>query len=839
MKRIKRGLHVCSFIPRQVGLHLIDVMIDEMLLPECPYECIVSDAGSVRARGDALTRAQRGKTARFEVSLNDTERGELDVVVSDSRGRPLPVRCYKQHDDSYWVEFTPENIGVHQIEITFADAPVVGSPFKCIVVDPRKVFMKGINEPFIIKQPALITVNRQLAGSGDLTVELIDPSDEPVRLDMQTTADGDDIFEFTPTKIGQYKLSTKLAGFLVNGTPHTLTVEEYGKPILRGSAMEHPVEVDRPTSIIFDAKNLKGNLKIDVRGPKKAKVRHTANKNPDGTTEISFTPTEVGRYLVNIEHNNRTISGSPFEIEVVDPRKVVVNDHLADEDGIYQFAVQQRNVIDVDATAAGSGKLRAEVRDWDGKSVSGCDVESLGYGKYRVAYYPHQPGKYGIYLYWSDIAVQKAQPLHVVAEGEQPSTSRIIPLTNTAMATSHNTVRSRPEDRSTYEGNEMDYLRVILRGEGLTRAANNEQAEFIIDGSDVSRDGQVSSSLFGQKADIPVRLTHLGNNVYKAIYTPLIPGVYELQVLWNGHHVRGSPCRVQVDLHSSAAEAIIIDANTLKMGIVNEDVKTIIDTRKAGPGQLSAQCMGPTKLAYCELYDLQDGTYTLSVRPSEIGKHTLVVKYSDEQVPGSPFTFNVSYPPDASKVRVYGPGIEHGILSTFKSNFIVETKGAGAGQLTVRVRGPKGAFNVEMQREKKQERTIHCKYEPKEPGDYQVEIKWHGEHVPGSPFLVMIVDTEQELQRFLCGDAPSPQPATPFIPPGWIGTPPPPPLFLGVPPPRGPFLQPHSAVLPLPSPTIQGAPVTVPHGSLLPYGAVPQPPHTMRTAIRPRFMSGY
>lgn len=52
------------------------------LKTECPYECIITDVGSVRARGDALTRAQRGKTARFEVSLNDTERGELDVVVS-------------------------------------------------------------------------------------------------------------------------------------------------------------------------------------------------------------------------------------------------------------------------------------------------------------------------------------------------------------------------------------------------------------------------------------------------------------------------------------------------------------------------------------------------------------------------------------------------------------------------------------------------------------------------------------------------------------------------------------------------------------------------------------
>lgn len=83
-----------------------------------------------------------------------------------------------------------------------------------------------------------------------------------------------------------------------------------------------------------------------------------------------------------------------------------------------------------------SGKLRAEVRDWDGKLVSGCDVESLGYGKYRVIYYPHQPGKYGIYLYWSDMAVQKAQPLRVIVEGEQPSTSRAIPFTDTNMTTS-------------------------------------------------------------------------------------------------------------------------------------------------------------------------------------------------------------------------------------------------------------------------------------------------------------------------------------------------------------------------------------------------------------------
>lgn len=68
------------------------------------------------------------------------------------------------------------------------------------------------------------------------------------------------------------------------------------------------------------------------------------------------------------------------------------------------------------------------------------------------------------------------------------------------------------------------------------------------------------------------------------------------------------------------------------------------------------------------------------------------------------FYSNVSF-----QVRVYGPGIEHGVLATFQSRFICDTRGAGAGQLTVRVRGPKGAFRVEMQRESQKDRTILCK----------------------------------------------------------------------------------------------------------------------------------
>lgn len=71
-----------------------------------------------------------------------------------------------------------------------------------------------------------------------------------------------------------------------------------------------------------------------------------------------------------------------------------------------------------------------------------------------------------------------------------------------------------------------------------------------------------------------------------------------------------------------------------------------------------------------------------------------VVVHSGEHVSGSPFNLRVMGAPDASKVRVHGPGIEHGVLATFQSRFLCDTRGAGAGQLTVRVRGPKGTYYI-------------------------------------------------------------------------------------------------------------------------------------------------
>ena len=62
-----------------------------------------------------------------------------------------------------------------------------------------------------------------------------------------------------------------------------------------------------------------------------------------------------------------------------------------------------------------------------------------------------------------------------------------------------------------------------------------------------------------------------------------VSGRYELEVLWAKRAVRGSPFKVEVQA-AGESDHILVDGEALKMGIVNDEVKTTIDTRRAGPG---------------------------------------------------------------------------------------------------------------------------------------------------------------------------------------------------------------------------------------------------------------
>lgn len=718
LQEINTGIYQILYTPKSDIPHKINVYYNGHQAPGCPQMVDIRDPShSIIAHGAGLKAVAYGKNASFLVETGGYgEAKDFDILVSGPNGSPLPVKCYQQKDGSLLVEWTPQQTGSHKVEVIYCGKNISSSPYMCQVFDANSVSLQKIKTTtFSVHEKISFTLSRKDAGFAELDVTVTSPLGRHLPIEVKGTADGEgELIEFTPTVPGKYKIAITYGGIEVPGSPITFIAQEEGSPKVEGTGLTL-AQYGMPASFKVNGKGLWGRPEVHIDGPQ-TEADCGIEEEEDGIFIVTYIPKEVGVFDIKILWNGREVPGSPFHPKVVNPQKVRIIggwESLMDEQHRIALTIGEEKRIPFDVGDAGPGKLKTEIKSPSG--MIDAHIEQIGNHRYHLCFTPMEEGEYYIYIYYSDLPLVKSPFLAFAGE----------------------------------VGSTLDHTRVVLRGHGLTGARVSEEAEFIIDGSEAGP-GSPEVSLSGVKADIPVRLTSLGNNVYKAFYTPSVPGAYLLNVMWSERQVKGCPLKVTV-VTSCDANKVSCSGEGLRGGTVGKEIKAFIDTRRAGPGELTAHCMGPHKVAYCELYDHRDGTFTLYLKPQEGGRHVLTVKYGGEHVPGSPFTLRIAGAPDASKVRVYGPGIEPGVLAIYQSRFICDTRGAGAGQLTVRIRGPKGAFRVEMQRESQKDRTILCKYDPTEPGDYRIEVKWSGEHVPGSPFMVMIFDTQEELNHYLQG----------------------------------------------------------------------------------------
>ncbi|KAH7961849.1 hypothetical protein HPB52_012689 [Rhipicephalus sanguineus] len=709
------GVFKVSYTPKSDLPHKIDVYYNGHQAPGCPQIVEVRDPGhAIIAHGAGLKACELGKTSSFIIETGGYgDAKDFDILVSAPNGSPLPVKCYQQKDGSLLVEWNANTAGSHKVEVLYEGRPIPGSPFLCQIFDASRVILQKVRSTtFAVNEKISFALNRRDAGYSELDVTVTSPLGRHLPIEVKGTADGDgELIEFTPTVPGKYRIAITYGGIEVPGSPITFIAQDGGTPKVTGSGLT-VAQSGVMASFKIDARGIWGRPDVRIDGPD-SEPELTIEEEEEGIYVVSYLPIEIGVFDVHIRWNGKDIPGKRNCIRVSSfyiSGELVI---LMDDEGRIPLTVGQEKKISVDVGDAGPGKLKVEVRGPE--DVVETHLEQTSSHRYRITFTPEEEGDHFIYVYYNDVPHPNS-PFLAHAEPLPPV---------------------------------LDHTRVVLRGHGLTGAKVGMEAEFVIDGSDAGP-GCPEVSLNGVKTDIPVQLVPLGNNTYKALYTPSTPGAYLLNVMWSERQVKGCPLKVMVAA-SCDASRVLCSGDGLRGGTVGKEIKAFIDTRKGGPGELTAHCMGPHKMAHCELYDHRDGTFTLYLKPQEGGRHLLTIKYGGDHIPGSPYTLRIAGAPDASKVRVYGPGIEPGVLAVYQSRFICDTRGAGAGQLTVRIRGPKGAFRVEMQRESQKDRTILCKYDPTEPGDYRIEVKWSGEHVPGSPFMVMIFDTQEELTRFIQG----------------------------------------------------------------------------------------
>ena len=123
----------------------------------------------------------------------------------------------------------------------------------------------------------------------------------------------------------------------------------------------------------------------------------------------------------------------------------------------------------------------------------------------------------------------------------------------------------------------------------------------------------------------------------------------------------------------------------------------------------------------------------VSFVPPQPDVYRLQVKWSDVDIPGSPFKINL-LPPIAEKVEmVTQPPVAPTVGAAVGLDF--DASQAGSGELNATCVGSScGEVPVEVQPVGDDKYKIV--FTPPQPDSYEVSVKWAGEHVKGSPFVI-------------------------------------------------------------------------------------------------------
>lgn len=493
IKEITSGVYNVTFVPLVDRPHYLDVRFNRYHIPGCPQLVEIRDPKqAIIVHGQGLKSCSPNVPTAFLIETGGFAAAkDFDVIITDPKGSPLPVRCYQQQDGSLLAEFVPAHVGAHKIEVSYLDAHVSGSPFVSECFDASKVIMDKIKSTnYSINEKIVFSLTRKDAGYAELDVTVTSPLGRHLPIEVIGTSDGEgELIEFIPTVVGKYKIAITFGGIEVPGSPVTFLVADANFPRVEGLGLKQGF-VNEISNFTIDARGLFGTPEVKVEGVDTA-PKVTLHEEQPGLYKASFVPTEVGVFDVHVTWNGKPVHSSPFHPQIVNLRKIRPIggwENLFNESGKIIMSTMEEKRISFDTAEAGPGKLRVTIKSPDGESREG-NIEQTSATKFRLSMLFKKYGEYLVSLYFAD---------HLL-----PSSPLIC---NVSEATSNS-----------------DGATVVLRGHGLAGARVGEETEFIIDGTDAGA-GEPEVSLTGVKADIAIKVTKIAAKIFKATYTASVPG---------------------------------------------------------------------------------------------------------------------------------------------------------------------------------------------------------------------------------------------------------------------------------------------------------------------------
>uniref|UniRef100_A0A0B7BLG3 Calponin-homology (CH) domain-containing protein n=1 Tax=Arion vulgaris TaxID=1028688 RepID=A0A0B7BLG3_9EUPU len=712
-----------TFALLEPGPHQVQVSYGGIPLPDSPYQVnAILGPPKVKAYGPGLTGGEANKPAVFTIDTREEKLpGGLGLTVEGPA--ESPIQCKDNKDGTCEVTYVPPVAGNYNVNISYGDRPIPGSPFKANVkpgkptidVSGIRAYGPGLNPAGVFLDcPNEFTVDaRSVSPTAQGKVKAIVTSPSGKRSDTLVKNNGDGTYNvlYTPFEKGPQKIDVTYEDLPIPESPLTVTavpgsdanrVRAYG-PGLEGG------QTDKPTVFTVDMKGAgKGGLGLGIEGPVETPMQ--CKDNHDGTCQVAYKPTKAGPYDISVKFNDKHIPGSPFRVDVknpVNPAKVKC----------YGPGLESANVkaglpavFTVDASEAGEAPIEVTYTDRTGTKRP-AELVPVDDGVYQATYVPVTEGPCQVEVKHANQNVP-GSPFRVNA------------------------------------GPGVDASKVRVTGPGVSGTTPASlPAPFNVD---TRQAGNSDLEVFVKRPDDTYIRPFIQDNTdgtYDVVYTPEDQGVYDITVQYGGQNAPGSPFNVKATPTGDASKCRITDGRDRTIPVGKETIITV-DAAQAGVGKVTCRIRSPSGSDIdIDIIDQGDGTFSISFTPQFPGPYTIEIKFGGELVPNGSYTVQAVVEEEyetflATKVgedlltadhvdSVHAVPSQAGLFQSVDFTLPVGPIFNFVSAAVVMPSGKRAYPNIEDNKDG----TVTVRYQPTETGLHQLHMQYNNEEIEGSPFL--------------------------------------------------------------------------------------------------------
>ncbi|XP_061617262.1 filamin-C-like isoform X3 [Phyllopteryx taeniolatus] len=712
----------CTYVPVLEGTHTVYVTFAGQQIPRSPFPVLIAQAcnpNACRASGRGLQpKGLRVKeVAEFKVDTQGGGTGELQVVVKGLNRLEEPVKVVEVDDGLYKCNYYPIVTGNYIITISWGGHSIPRSPFEVYVNEEaglQKVRAWGPGlETGIVGKSADFVVEAIGTEVGTLGFSIEGPSQAKIECDDK--GDGSCDVRYWPTEPGDYAVhvicddeDVKDSPFIAHILPAAMDLHQE-KVRCYGPGLE-PLGciINKPADFTIDSRGAgRGKLRLYAQDAEGCPIDVEIRDNGDETFLCVYIPTKPIKHTIIVTWAEVNIPNSPFRVSIGEgshPQNVNVFGPGVEKSGL---KANEPTYFTVDCGKAGQGDVSIGIKcapGMVGPAEAGIDFDIIKNDNdtFTVKYTPPSSGLYTIMVLFADQEI----PI-------SPFRIKVDP--------SHDAAKVRAEgpglNKSGVEAGKPTHFTIYTKGAGKAQpevhfggsATGNVVRDFeIIDNHDYS---------------------------YTVRYTATHQGSLSITVLHGGDAIPKCPFHITVAPPLDLSKVLVHGLNN-KVDVGKDQEFSISTSGAGGQGQLDVKIISPSRRPIpCKLESgVANEIHSVRYLPPEEGSYRVEISYDENPISGSPLAVEGILPPDPSKVRAYGPGLQGGVVGK-PAPFAIDTKGAGTGGLGLTVEGP---CEAKIECQDNGDGSCSVSYLPTECGKYNINILFADQHIPGSPFKAAV-----------------------------------------------------------------------------------------------------